>query len=116
MNESLEQELRAVPLRQIPQEWRTRILANARPPLRASPWFRFLWPHPAIWAGVAVIWIAVAAISFTGPRGKALYSFAPPGMTPPRVSPEAYAVYMAHCAAFQVRKFSPSFPLRRSEL
>jgi len=76
-----EQRLSRQPLRPIPAEWRAEILSAARAgqTVRRSPavarrsWLSILnsqlssllWPHPAAWAGLAAIWILIAATDFS---------------------------------------------------
>ncbi len=78
-HDDFEQELRRQPLRQVPAEWREEILAAAsresRVESRAPKNFwsssavcrlsSVFWPHPAAWAGLAVIWIFLIAMNFT---------------------------------------------------
>lgn len=116
MNTEFENELRTMKLRPIPEEWRTRILAKAMPTKRQTAWSAFLWPHPGLWAAVAMAWLAVAILGFTGPRGKDLYAFGPEGGDRIRISPEAYALYIARCAEFDLKRPAQIIPLRRSEL
>lgn len=98
MNADFENELRGITLRQVPAEWKTRILARAVPPGRKASFCAFLWPHPALWAGVALAWVAAATLNLTGPRGDDLYAFGGKGSEPSRISPEAYARYITRCA------------------
>jgi hypothetical protein len=77
MNEELdkfEQRLSRQPLRPIPPDWRTEILAAARAS-RPAPraWLSALypqlstvfWPHPKAWAGLAAVWILIFALHFS---------------------------------------------------
>ena len=70
-----ERRLSRQPLRSVPRDWRTDILAAARAaqtPVHAvrpapRPWFAairqqvsaFFWPHPKAWAGLAAIWVLI---------------------------------------------------------
>ena len=59
--DEFEEKLRCQPRREIPPEWRKQILG----PLRevTVPWWRqWLWPHPAAWAALAALWIAIFAL------------------------------------------------------
>ncbi len=78
-----EEQLAAAPLRDLPPEWRSRILP---PPKRRFAWGVFLrgllWPHPLAWGAVAACWVAIAVMNFSGPRGPELYAVSPPGSHP----------------------------------
>jgi hypothetical protein len=84
MNEEMdlfERHLSRQPLRQVPAQWREEILSaasevgTARPAVRLSDraghaalpgWLeKALWPSPAAWAGLAVIWILIFAVDFS---------------------------------------------------
>ena len=69
--DDFEQKLREQPFRELPQDWRKRILptAQARPreviPLLAARALRarlasLLWPAPKAWAGLALVWLLLA--------------------------------------------------------
>ena len=69
--DDFEQKLRGQPFRELPQDWRNRILptAQARPreviPLLAARALRarlasLLWPAPKAWAGLALVWLLLA--------------------------------------------------------
>jgi hypothetical protein len=71
-----EQHLRRQPAREIPPEWRTRILsaASAERPGSLGFWQRgalrrelakLLWPHPVAWAGLAAVWMFIIALNFS---------------------------------------------------
>jgi hypothetical protein len=82
MNENMnaddfEQRLERQPMREVPAEWRSQILSAARTAAgstrrhRGSAFSRFggwraqvvslLWPSPRIWAGLAAVWVLLAA-------------------------------------------------------
>lgn len=77
--DNFEQRLQRQPLRPVPLEWRTDILAAARtaqPPVhvaRLTPhaWLStlnsqlatLLWPHPKAWAGLAAIWVVIGLLN-----------------------------------------------------
>ena len=92
--DEFEQKLARQPMKSIPAEWRTEILAAAHEAqaIRHSPfqqsdvrlirhshfvirhsWLSTLnqrlstlfWPHPRAWAGLAAVWIAVVALHFS---------------------------------------------------
>lgn len=81
--EQLEKRIAAMARREIPAEWRGRILAKAarKEPLpmiflgllRAL----FSFPHPAAWAAVGAVWLVIAALNLSGPRGEELYAVTP---------------------------------------
>ncbi|HXI72792.1 MAG TPA: hypothetical protein VNN22_20835 [Verrucomicrobiae bacterium] len=86
--DELEQKLSRQPLREIPGEWRGKILSAARAAQEArhasrighqsflstlnSQLSTIFWPHPTAWAGLAAIWIFISAVNFsmrdTSPR------------------------------------------------
>jgi hypothetical protein len=91
MNEETEQfesRLSRQPLRQIPGEWRTEIMAAARAAQASrhpSPATHrsllstincqlstLLWPHPKAWAGLVAVWVFIFTVNFsardTSPR------------------------------------------------
>lgn len=76
----LEDRLAQVPRRGLPSDLRAACLAQARsetahptapaapePRRRTSPWFAWLWPHPAAWAGLAAAWCAILALRGLAP-------------------------------------------------
>jgi hypothetical protein len=84
MNEEMEQfehRLNRQPLRQIPGEWRAKIMAVARDAQASrdlTPFnhrsllstirhqlFTLLWPHPKAWAGLAMVWILIFTVNFS---------------------------------------------------
>jgi hypothetical protein len=69
--DDFEKRLQSQPLRQIPSEWRRQILSeaqiatrNSKPETRNKFVSTLLWPHPKAWAGLAALWIAIAALQF----------------------------------------------------
>lgn len=73
--DDFERRLSHLPLRQIPTEWREKILTVCREsrvesrepeqrplPTLVSRLSTLLWPHPAAWAGLAAIWILILAV------------------------------------------------------
>ena len=79
--DDFEQHLQRQPMRQVPSEWREEILSAARQAARpqAAPraprhaWrtvfstlnshlSTLLWPHPAAWAGLAAVWVAMLGL------------------------------------------------------
>ena len=78
MNE-FEQRLGRQRMKEIPREWREEILANAGQELRGedrtraqfwpssliSRFSAMLWPSPAAWGGLAVVWVLILAIDFS---------------------------------------------------
>ena len=90
MNE-FEQRLRQVPMKPVPVDWRAEILAaagNVSPPVAQASWQQRLhaqlhalfWPHPNVWAGLAVVWILIALVNFSQrePSSGRLEKSAPP--------------------------------------
>jgi hypothetical protein len=78
-SDDFEKQLQRQPLRQVPGEWREKILQNATPARRLGPpkhseggWLslltsnlsRLLWPHPKAWAGLAALWVAMIVVQF----------------------------------------------------
>ena len=76
MNE-FEQRLRSVPVKPLPGDWRTEILAAAAEAVRSAPvslswrerlvagWRSLFWPHPRAWAGLAAVWVIIAILHFS---------------------------------------------------
>ena len=73
--DDFEKRLQSQPLRQIPGEWRAKILEEAKSSRRSSldtghSWLStlshqlstLLWPHPKAWAALAATWIVIAAM------------------------------------------------------
>jgi hypothetical protein len=79
--DEFEQKLSRQPLRQVPPDWRSNILAAAHEPQtphpasRAGhrPWLSTLnsqlstvfWPHPKAWAGLAAVWVFILLLNFS---------------------------------------------------
>jgi hypothetical protein len=86
--DDFEKSLSRQPVKQIPGEWRAEILAAAS---AAAPVARhvassergsvfsalareisaLLWPHPKAWAGLAAVWLLIAAVNFSTREGTA---------------------------------------------
>jgi hypothetical protein len=66
--DEFENKLRAQPRREIPAEWRREILAplGRRMEAPVAWWRQLLWPHPAAWAGLAALWVAIFALNLAG--------------------------------------------------
>jgi len=77
-----EQQLAETPLRDLPPEWRARLV----PPRRNFAWRAFIrhlfWPHPLAWGALAACWAVIAGLNFSGPRGPELYAVSPSGSHP----------------------------------
>jgi len=71
--DDFEEQLERQPVRQIPGEWRGRILDTARRtgdpqlatlnPQPSSRLQELLWPSPRAWAGLAAVWAVVLALN-----------------------------------------------------
>jgi len=77
--DDFEQRIQRQPLRQVPGQWREKILCAARQaaipqhaPRSAAPSLlvtvrqqlsAFLWPHPAAWAGLAAVWLVILGLN-----------------------------------------------------
>src|SRR5690349_7998505 len=77
MNDDFEKHLQRQPLRKIPSDWREQILQKAKSSPDSSFVIRHsflstlnaqlatvLWPHPKAWAGLAAVWLVIAAAQF----------------------------------------------------
>lgn len=94
--DGFENELSSQPWREPPGEWKEEILRQtgetSRPRIEAvrfrdvSRWHELLWPHPAAWAGLAAVWMAVLAFHWTAPDAHRAppmdFSDAPANATP----------------------------------
>jgi hypothetical protein len=76
--DDFEKKLCQQPLRPIPAEWRSRILARAAETSRPRPaefdsrqsWIsRLLWPYPRAWGALAVIWTVLLTIHISLSEG-----------------------------------------------
>jgi hypothetical protein len=93
-NEDFEKRLRGQPMRELPPNWRTDILAAARQATETQYASRiahflstiihqlstFLWPSPKAWAGMAAVWIAILVINHFvgGPSQQIAENLTPP--------------------------------------
>lgn len=100
MKDDFEQRLSGAPLREIPAEWRARILRRASASVAPPPptWWEvlsaWLWPSPRAWAAVGAVWMLIAILCFSGPRGPELYTVTPKGMTPVLFDARQYIAYV----------------------
>jgi hypothetical protein len=65
--DEFEERMRGVPRREVPTAWREQLLGPLRHQGTAPAiawWRQWLWPHPAAWASLAVIWLAIFALHF----------------------------------------------------
>ena len=78
--EQFERRLSRQPLRQIPGEWRAKIMAAAREAQASRDLIpvthrsllstiryqlsTLLWPHPKAWAGLATVWVLILTVNF----------------------------------------------------
>src|SRR5580704_7007760 len=71
MNDEFEKQLQRQPMRGLPREWRSEILAAAavRPSQSSKiSWLtEWLWPHPRAWAGLTAAWAVIILFHFTAP-------------------------------------------------
>jgi len=75
-NDDFENQLRRVPMREIPADWRGQILSAAKQPVRMDApvaksarqtWWRdLLWPSPLAWAALVLIWFGILLSNVTG--------------------------------------------------
>ena len=75
----LEKKLSEIPLRTLPPEWESEILATAKRTERVKPfafwfpaWRNLLWSHPTAWAAIAAVWIVILTLNWSGPHGSEL--------------------------------------------
>jgi len=65
MNSDFEKRMQDLPMRDVPGDWKARILAAAKP--LPAWWQEWLWPHPRAWAGLAVAWGIILLLSAATP-------------------------------------------------
>ncbi len=100
MNDPFEQRLSNIPRREVPPAWRGEILtadrnADARPPGVSLVIFwaalrGLLWPHRYACATLIALWLIIAALNLSGPRGEDLYVFS---SSTPEASTERHMAY-----------------------
>lgn len=113
----LEKRLRELPRREVPPEWCTEILSAAASakPRRSVTWLpsfvalkSLLWPHPYAWAGLAAVWVVIAGLNFSGPRGEALYAVTPANAKPMEITTERYVAYLRQTKLFLAQSDQPT--------
>jgi len=57
-SDDFENQLRKVPMRGIPAEWRGEIFGRLKEK-RGNWWRDLLWPHPLAWAALVCIWVGI---------------------------------------------------------
>jgi hypothetical protein len=69
MNSEFEKLLQGQPMREIPGQWRARILDAAQP----SPawWWQWLWPCPRAWAILAAAWVVILVMNLAAGKDPA---------------------------------------------
>ncbi len=104
MNDPFEQRLSNIPRREVPPAWREEVLAvvgdggGIRTPRASISIFwaalrGLLWPHPYAWATLITLWLVIAALNLSGPRGEDLYAFSSSNRKFLEASAERYASY-----------------------
>jgi hypothetical protein len=74
MNPDFEKRLQDQPMRELPGQWRARILAPAKP---SPPWWReWLWPCPQAWAGLAAVWLVICVMHLAEGRNPSQHAMA----------------------------------------
>ena len=73
INDEFENQLRQVSMREIPADWRGKILKSAEQPERLddametepkrSRWRDLLWPCPQAWAALACVWLVIIPLN-----------------------------------------------------
>jgi len=65
MNSEFENQLQRQPMREIPLQWRARIIAAAQP--SPSWWHDWFWPCPQAWAVLGAAWVVIFVFYFMAP-------------------------------------------------
>jgi hypothetical protein len=65
MNSDFENQLQRQPMREVPQNWRARILAAAQP--QPAWWREWFSPWPKAWAALGGAWMVIFFFHFTTP-------------------------------------------------
>ncbi|MGP8200006.1 MAG: hypothetical protein ACLQU4_10950 [Limisphaerales bacterium] len=65
MNSEFENHLQRQPMRDVPPQWRSRIMASAQP--KPARWREWLWPCPQAWATLGAAWVVIVILHFTAP-------------------------------------------------
>jgi hypothetical protein len=65
MNSEFENHMQRQPMRDVPPQWRARIMAAAQP--KPAPWREWLWPCPQAWAALGAAWVVICVLHFTTP-------------------------------------------------
>jgi len=72
MNSDFEKRLQEQPMREVPGEWRARILAASPAASSTSVWWRqWLWPCPQAWAGLGAAWLLILGMNLAAGDGPA---------------------------------------------
>jgi hypothetical protein len=81
--DDFEKRLQSQPMRQIPGEWRKKILEGAQPAPHSSFVSRhsflstLLWPNPKAWAGLAAVWVVILALQFGSRKASPMMAMTP---------------------------------------
>lgn len=62
MNSDFENQLQRQAMREVPSQWRGRILGAAGEPAPSRGWLEWLWPCPQAWGALAVIWALIIGL------------------------------------------------------
>ncbi len=70
--DDFEQFLKNQPLRAVPPEWRSEILAAAsqggRKEIALPAWRGWLWPSPYAWGALAAVWVVILGLNIASQR------------------------------------------------